>query len=133
MKSSVKSYNCRLSTDVIQQIKTLALQDKVSQSVIIARAIQCLSEGGTGFSTDAPHNQSNENGSILDFLKEEIQFKNREIEKLLETINQHNHLLAMFKKDEILIEHKSSDKSSAKESKKRKGNGKQSKKKGKKR
>ena len=122
MKTSVKSYNCRLSTDVIQQIKDLALHDKVSQSTIIARAIQCLSEGGATTSTDAPHHQSNENGSILEFLKEEIQFKNREIEKLLETINQHNHLLAMFKKEDVLIEHQpSNNKPSKKEYKKPKG------------
>lgn len=132
MKSSVKSYNCRLSTDVIQQIKDLALHDKVSQSTIIERAIQCLSEGGTTTSTDAPHHQSNENESILEFLKEEIQFKNQEIEKLLETISQHNHLLAMFKKEDVLIEYNNSNKPHAKEYKKQKKKVKKSKKNGKK-
>ena len=43
---------------------------------------------------------------ILEEIKHQLQIKDKQIENLHQIIGQNNHLLAMFKKDEPLIEHK---------------------------
>ena len=119
-KPSVKTYTCRLKTDVIQSIKQFAVQNNVSQSVVLEKAIDCLTDD----KTDDRHNVRPDIGEVSSLLVEELRNKNQQIENLQNTINQQNHLLLLrFKNSGMLIEGKGdtdqTEKTKKKDSKKK--------------
>jgi hypothetical protein len=130
-KPSVKTYTCRLKTDVIQSIKQFAVQNNVSQSVVLEKAIDCLTDD----KTDDRHNVRPDIGEVSSLLVEELRNKNQQIENLQNTINQQNHLLLLrFKNSGMLIEgngdtEQTEKKDSKKKSKPKKGKGRGKKKK----
>jgi hypothetical protein len=114
--STVKTYTCRLKIGVIQSIKQFAVQNNVSQSVVLEKAINCITDG----TTDDIQN-------VRQIMVEELRQKNQQIEGLQNTINQQNHLLLFnFKESGLLIEGKvdtepTKKKKSKKKSKPKKG------------
>ena len=94
--NTVKTYTCRLKIGVIQSIKQFAVQNNVSQSVVLENAINCIMDGKTDDGQNVKH-----------FMVEELRHKNQQIENLQKTINQQNHLLLLrFKNSGMLIEDK---------------------------
>jgi hypothetical protein len=103
-----KGFSAMLKGSTIDLIKSRARKDGVSQATIIETAIDTYC-GKRPDSETA--NSDSETSSEKSFLHREIEFKNTEINRLLDTINQQNHLLAAASKKEILlIEDKSSKK-----------------------
>ena len=96
-KSQTVTYSCRVLPDVAQLIKKISVERGLSQAKVLAMALRCLTEGSTD------HTHENAGNEISELLKEELKFKNNEISRLLETINQQNHLLAAASKKEILL------------------------------
>jgi hypothetical protein len=112
-ETSVKTYTCRLKIGVIQSIKQFAVQNNVSQSVVLEKAIDCITEGN-----------ANDGQNVRQMMFEELRQKNQQIENLQNTINQQNHLLLLrFKNSGMLIEGKGdtdqTEKTKKKDSKKK--------------
>jgi hypothetical protein len=93
MKLKKKGFSAMLKGSTIDLIKSRARQDGISQATIIETAIDTYCNKTT----------DSETTSEKSFLHGEIEFKNNEINRLLETINQQNHLLAAASKKEILL------------------------------
>ena len=120
--STVKTYTCRLKIGVIQSIKQFAVQNNVSQSVVLEKAIDCITEGN-----------ANDGQNVRQMMFEELRQKNQQIENLQNTINQQNHLLLLrFKNSGMLIEGKSETESTKKKKSKKSSKPKKGKKKKKK-
>ena len=102
VKSNTITYSCRVVPEVAQLMKKISVERGLSQAKVLAMALRCLTE------SKADHAQENPDTAIFELLKEELKFKNTEINRLLETINQQNHLLAAASKKELLLieEHK---------------------------
>jgi hypothetical protein len=96
---SIKTSSFRLKADVLQIVKQIALSTKQSQSSVVSTAIQMLADSGD-IKADVKHDEST---SLIDYFKQEIKFKNQEIEKLLETVQNQTQLLGMASKKEILL------------------------------
>ena len=94
--NTVKTYTCRLKIGVIQSIKQFAVQNNVSQSVVLENAIDCIMDGKT-----------DDRQNVKQFMVEELRHKNQQIENMQNTINQQNHLLLLkFKDSGMVIEDK---------------------------
>ncbi len=94
--NTVKTYTCRLKIGVIQSIKQFAVQNNVSQSVVLENAIDCIMDGKT-----------DDGQNVKEFMVEELRHKNQQIENMQNTINQQNHLLLLkFKDSGMVIEDK---------------------------
>ena len=91
------TYTCRVLPEVAQLMKKVSAERGLSQAKVLAMALRCLTD------SKADHTQENPDNEITGLLKEELKFKNNEINRLLETINQQNHLLAAASKKEILL------------------------------
>lgn len=121
------SLTCIINVSTKTLLKNLTESMGVSQGSIVEKGIQLLAEsqskddhqhpGGTT-STNSHHSDE------VEFFREELLFKNKTIEekdyqirKLLESISQQNHLLAILgsKKDDKLIEQKDIESSSVME------------------
>ena len=96
-KNSTITYSCRVLPEVAQLMKKISVERGLSQAKVLAMALRCLTE------SNADHTQESTGNEISELLKEELRFKNNEINRLLETINQQNHLLAAASKKELLL------------------------------
>ena len=95
-----------LRENTIEIIKRKAFENRLSQAVIIEKAIE------TYCGNKRTESSGQANDTTINILRGELEFKNHELEKrdqqidkLIEAQHQSNHLLAIFKKDDVLIEH----------------------------
>ena len=111
-KKTKKPFSCTLHVDTIDKIRYFAESHGISQAVTVAKAIHSLVDADGNASEPQTEHIHHSDDPHSEFWQSEIEFKNREIaakndqiNKLLESVSQSNHLLALFKKDS-LIEHK---------------------------
>ena len=96
-KSNTITYSCRVLPEVAQLMKKISVERGLSQAKVLAMALRCLTE------SNADHTQENTDNAVFELLKEELKFKNNEIDRLLNAIDQQNQLLGMASKKELLL------------------------------
>jgi hypothetical protein len=104
MKSNKIGFSAMLKPSTIEQIKKRAKQDGLSQANVIQLAIDFYC-GQSDTKTDSDTTSGSNSGitSETAFYQKEIDFKNKEIDRLLNTLDQQNQLLGMASKRELLL------------------------------
>jgi len=101
---SRKPYSCSINEDIIKSIREVSSSRGISQGDLIAEAITNHLERNE--ESMKPSLDSNEGFIIEQFkaLKEELYQKNQQINTLMESQIQANHIIARFQQNQLLIE-----------------------------